>query len=211
MKSIAAVIVLSLSMPALALAERPLKNVTITTPEAHAQPLAPAKAPVRAAEAPENSSWSHASPNHSLNNMQAGRWLTDASIAFSQNWFGYSDYFLLQLSSSLQRFITDRWALGLKFDLFHTGNYTNVYVGPITTYYFYVEDRVGAYVDTSLTAEIIEHGSNAFSWYAGAGVRYFITPAVAFGPELYYDHRFRSGGSRDSNHLGALATFALHL
>ena len=190
----------------LALAERPLKNVSITTPESHTQPLAPSTLP---AVEPAPTPWNQSS--HGYANIHEGRWLTSAYLHVAQTWVANRDYFLLSVGTSLEHFFADRWALGGSFSINRYSDQTDLYLGPSTTYYFYVEDRVGAYVDTSLTYELLDKYEDAIRWKASLGMRYFITPAVAMGPAVYFNHDFGIKYRVDTNQFGLLAVFALHL
>ena len=193
---------LSLAFNTSAWADRPIKNVTITTPEDHSQPLAPANH--------ENTSWEKPSARL-YPNVQAGRWITSGSFELYQTWVGYTDYFVLNLGTSLERFLTDRWSLGGSLGLTHYSDTTDVSMGPSSTYYFYLEDRVGAYFNTKLTYDFTDQFDDMLRWKNGVGMRYFMTPAVALGPEVFFNHGFGMGNRRDYNQFGMLATFALHL
>ena len=149
-------------------------------------------------------------------NLEVGRYMTAGSIGFTSD----SNHGVnLHLNPAIEYFFTDRLSVGGKINASIQSGYNAGGFGPSATYHYWKQDRLDAYAGADIlyyrTGRLSSdrHRLYGDSWTnldVNAGLNYFVTPAVAFGPELTIGHSF-GGTAGDFNTQSLLAHFALFL
>jgi hypothetical protein len=150
-------------------------------------------------------------------NIAQGNVQTGGNFRFSNTWYKDStteSYFLIEIP--LQYFVVDRFALGVVVDYSHDAlggaSTDELLAGPAFTYYFWTQDKIGAYLSESI---VVGKDTGYSAYYlntAGLGFNYFITPSVALGPAFAYGHLFAGASEYTSyNQLAFVANFSIYL
>lgn len=156
-------------------------------------------------------------PEPVYGNIAKGRWKAGAASNFQiySTAVGKSSVTSVLLSTGLQYFLNDEFSLGGVLDFFKQEDYRAASFGPALTYFPWKEGRYAIPFTTAVLFETTRNSlgttfNNAALDFS-VGVDYFVTPAVALGPRLFYAHRFKSGTVSASDTFALLATFTLYL
>lgn len=148
-------------------------------------------------------------------NINRGNVLTGGSFSLTQTWYSATDTMNIGLGVPVQYFLIDRLALGGLVGLSHyrfgSTKYTDAYVGPAATLYFWDAEHIATYADTFLAWDFLHRSDDQLALGFGMGVDYFVTPSVAFGPKVTYTHNFGMGDRADTNTLRLAAAFRISL
>lgn len=111
-------------------------------------------------------------------------------------------------------FLIDKLGLGVVLRLATQTGYTNLMAGPSVQYYFWTNDRLGAYFTQDLLVSNVSTSGNSNSGFRTdsiVGLNYFLHPAVAVGPAVELYHQFGNANRSRFNVFSFLAQFSVYL
>jgi hypothetical protein len=183
---------ITFALMAPALAQQPMPSPSIDEPTAAAEASAGmlTRRPVR-------------HPWHPR--VDAGTWALEASGSYT---YGNSVSSTV-LSPDVAYFFFDRVSLGPEGAVTWNDNGTAFNLGPIATWYFFVDEQWVQFVSAAYDWRQSITGQTRNDAGGDLGAKYFFNPTAAFGPVI----KFRQPLSSDSNALNVeiAAQFSVHL
>ncbi len=120
----------------------------------------------------------------------------------------------INLGVPLQFFILNRLSVGGNFSYIHYDGMSQYLFGPAATFYFAHAGPIAGYVGASVLFSVLDEeisNSDIISYTAKLGMKYFIIPSVALGPEVGFVLQDISKSSADFQNFYLAAHFSIHL
>ena len=151
-----------------------------------------------------------ATPKALNQNLSFGNWNLGTTGSLSRdegNFPGTTDFFI---AVTAKYFVADRLAVGLLGDWSISSRYpSRLSLGAAGDYYFWTNGATAALVGLSHEFQILRPYRSSTS-AARVGMRYFFSPTVAFGPNLFYREYWHRRTS-DSHSYGIDFGFDIYL
>lgn len=153
-----------------------------------------------------------AAPAFAEPNIKEGNVEVNGSFNLSRSTSsGSGTYFNIQTIG--QYFIKDHLSLGADISYYTYRRNSSLAIGPAATLYFAVKENLAPYITlTPITwTNTSGYSHNLISSTVRAGVKFFLTDSVAFGPAVEYYHFWEQHGMRSSGNISLLGVFSIHL
>lgn len=142
-------------------------------------------------------------------NINQGDWELGGGFNLSKS-SGSTSTFSSNLAA--QHFFADNFSAGFEAVYRTASSSSSISAGPAFSVYFPVHETTVPYLRlVPIEVTDFSFSSSFLSSEIRAGLKFFFTEAVAFGPAVYYTHYWPENGGSSSNAIGLLGIFSIHL